>query len=70
MKCIVLADTWTHIETLNLSRNQLTGIPVSDLNLSRCTTYKQNESYIISCFKYKLLGAVRNLLVGLGPKIS
>ena len=24
-----LADTWTHLEILNLSRNQLTGLPVS-----------------------------------------
>ena len=27
---VVLVDTWTQLETLNLSRNQLTGLPVSE----------------------------------------
>ena len=43
------SDTWTQLETLNLSRNQLTGLPVSEYSYPSFVDNSQLEqSFIVN----------------------
>lgn len=70
----ILPDTWTQIEVLNLSRNQLTGLPVSDSCMISFLVCHRNplmsrnalqlmHAYFFLCHKsVPLIGSMNHLL--------